>query len=159
MVSATRELPIAVRALHWLIIANFVSGLGYAAWMVFFVIRPEGVSGPLGDVAAWQQLDEQGRKHFAERILERFANAEATLVPPGPYDLAFDVHRCHFVELCEQLAKPELASLFCAADSAYFDDPAVPLEFHRPSTLAAGAGRCEFRFNLRSAPQGVGAKR
>ena len=111
------------------------------------------------DAGYWQQLDERGRKRFAERILERFGNAEAALVSPGPYDLAFDVHRCHFVELTERLARPELASLFCAADSAYFDDPAVPLEFHRPSTLAAGAGRCEFRFNLQSLPQGVEAKR
>lgn len=39
------------RALHWVIIANFVFEVGYAAYMVFVVIVPKGVSGPLGKVA------------------------------------------------------------------------------------------------------------
>ena len=36
--------------LHWLIIANFVVEMAYAAYMVFVVVAPEG-GGPLGDRA------------------------------------------------------------------------------------------------------------
>ena len=51
MSSTTRELPVFLRLLHWTIIANFVSGLGYAAYMVFFVVSPAGISGPLSAAA------------------------------------------------------------------------------------------------------------
>ncbi|RME86475.1 MAG: hypothetical protein D6785_03320, partial [Planctomycetota bacterium] len=33
--------------LHWLIILNFLVQILYSASMVFFVVRPEGVRGPL----------------------------------------------------------------------------------------------------------------
>ena len=45
------RLPLALRVLHWVVIANFVLEIGYASYMVFFVIVPEGVSGPLGKAA------------------------------------------------------------------------------------------------------------
>ena len=35
------------KILHWAIIANFVVQMFYAGYMVFVVVRPEGVSGPL----------------------------------------------------------------------------------------------------------------
>jgi hypothetical protein len=38
---------ILIRGLHWVIIANFALQMFYAGYMVFVVIRPEGVSGPL----------------------------------------------------------------------------------------------------------------
>lgn len=36
---------------HWAIIVNFALQIAYGSYMVFFVVRPEGVSGPLGAVA------------------------------------------------------------------------------------------------------------
>ncbi|MCO4762720.1 MAG: hypothetical protein KC502_14500 [Myxococcales bacterium] len=51
MASTTRDLPIILRLIHWTLIVNFITGLGYAAWMVFFVVRPEGISGPLSAAA------------------------------------------------------------------------------------------------------------
>ena len=35
------------KILHWGIIANFAVQMFYAGYMVFVVVRPEGVSGPL----------------------------------------------------------------------------------------------------------------
>ena len=35
------------KVLHWGIILNFVVQMFYAGYMVFVVVRPEGVSGPL----------------------------------------------------------------------------------------------------------------
>jgi len=40
----------ALYGLHWLIIANFVVEIVYAAYMVFVVVAPDG-GGPLGDRA------------------------------------------------------------------------------------------------------------
>lgn len=34
-------------ALHWVIIAHFAFQMAYSGYMVFVVLRPEGVSGPL----------------------------------------------------------------------------------------------------------------
>lgn len=35
------------RAIDLIILANLIAEVGYCAFMVFFVLRPEGVSGPL----------------------------------------------------------------------------------------------------------------
>ncbi len=40
-------LPGWLRVIHWVIIVNFVIEIAYAGYMVFVVLRPEGVSGPL----------------------------------------------------------------------------------------------------------------
>lgn len=40
-----------IRVLHWAIIVNFVFQIAYAAYMVFVVMRPEGVTGPLMEAA------------------------------------------------------------------------------------------------------------
>ncbi|TNE49443.1 MAG: hypothetical protein EP343_11360 [Deltaproteobacteria bacterium] len=39
------------RALHWAIILNLLFEVLYAGYMVFFVIVPKGISGPLGSAA------------------------------------------------------------------------------------------------------------
>lgn len=41
------KLPTLLRVAHWLLIGNFVLQIAYGTAMVFFVVRPEGVSGPL----------------------------------------------------------------------------------------------------------------
>lgn len=41
----------ALRLLHWAIILNFVAEMIYAGYIVFAVLRPEGVSGPLFEKA------------------------------------------------------------------------------------------------------------
>jgi len=49
--SASKNRLRLLRVLHWVIILNFVVQMGYAAYMVFVVFAPEGVSGPLYEVA------------------------------------------------------------------------------------------------------------
>lgn len=46
-----KKLPMPWLVLHWAIILNFVFQVGYAAYIVFFVTKPAGVTGPLGKVA------------------------------------------------------------------------------------------------------------
>ncbi|MBM66570.1 MAG: hypothetical protein CMH55_10085 [Myxococcales bacterium] len=102
------------------------------------------------DPAQWSQLDDGQRRRLAEASLKRFGNAEARLQAVSPQRLSFDVHHCYFVELCSAMNRPELASLFCAADRRFFggrDDVVLS----RESTLAEGADHCAFRFRL---PQG-----
>ena len=36
---------------HWVIIVNFAVQIAYGGFMVFFVVRPEGVTGPLWEAA------------------------------------------------------------------------------------------------------------
>ena len=47
-------LPRFLLAVHWLIIINFIGQIVYGGYMVFVVMRPEGVTGPLW--AAAQQI-------------------------------------------------------------------------------------------------------
>jgi len=49
---------ILIRTLHWIIIANFAVQMCYAAYMVFVVFAPEGVSGPLYEVAKSLPFEE-----------------------------------------------------------------------------------------------------
>lgn len=52
MNSATNELPVWLRAIHWFIVINFALQIFYGSYMTFFVVRPEGVSGPLWGAAS-----------------------------------------------------------------------------------------------------------
>lgn len=49
---ANAKLPTWLRVIHWVIVGNFLLQMGYAAYMVFFVVKPEGVSGALMGQAA-----------------------------------------------------------------------------------------------------------
>lgn len=98
--------------------------------------------------AAWRSYDDQAKESFARRVMARFLNAEAELVPDDRSEVAFDVTFCHFAHLTRRLERPELAPLFCRADSAYFSRPEAPVELRRAKTIAQGDDRCEFRFYL-----------
>lgn len=39
------------RGLHWVFILHLLLEIAYCAYMIFFVLRPEGISGPLGSSA------------------------------------------------------------------------------------------------------------
>ncbi len=43
-----KSLPIFLKFIHWGIILNFIFQVIYAAYMVFFVVKPLGQAGPLG---------------------------------------------------------------------------------------------------------------
>lgn len=102
----------------------------------------------------WETLDDEGRRELAGGMLDRFGNAEAELVEVSDGGLGFDVGRCHFVELTQRLGRPELASLFCAADSVAYGDRRLPIALEREHTLARGDPCCTFRFRFREPADG-----
>ena len=46
------RLPLPLRLLHYAIIANLAIEFAYASYMIFFVVRPPGLIGPLHAAAA-----------------------------------------------------------------------------------------------------------
>lgn len=100
----------------------------------------------LPERSSWDRMSEQSRQQLGETMLARFGNAEAHVVDSEGYPFAFDVSFCHFAHLTRQIGHPELAPLFCAADSVFFSRPAAPVRLERNSTLADGGVACTFRF-------------
>ena len=49
--SGIGQLPRWLWAIHWVIILNFLIQIGYGAYMVFVVIRPDHITGPLSNAA------------------------------------------------------------------------------------------------------------
>lgn len=97
--------------------------------------------------AQWRKLEQGARQNLAKTILARFGNARAQLTHIAADELAFRVDRCHFVELTRQAGRPELASLFCAADARLFGANAE-VQLQRTTTMAEGGDCCPFRFSL-----------
>lgn len=58
MIFYRRKIGLPLLALHWIIIINFVIQIFYASYMVFMVLRPKGVSGPLWG-AAMKLVEQQ----------------------------------------------------------------------------------------------------
>ena len=104
--------------------------------------------GPV-DVASYRGLDPSGRRAFAERIVERFFNAEARIEEVSAERFAVTVTRCSFPELCRAAGVEELAPLFCEGDFDYFNTPESRVVLTRQGTLAQGHDRCPFAFTLR----------
>ena len=102
---------------------------------------------PMPTAAAWRGAREADRDRYALTVVERFFNAEVQDVDASAEHFAFDVSRCRFVELCAALDRPDLAPLFCAADSVFFERPDAPLKLVRANTLATRGPRCDFRFH------------
>lgn len=46
-----------IRSIHWVIIINFAAQIIYGGYMVFIVMKPEGITGPLW--AAAQQMPHE----------------------------------------------------------------------------------------------------
>lgn len=103
----------------------------------------------LMDREAWSSLSQEDRTEWGVAVLKNFENAEAEIVQTDDTVFGFDVHRCHFADLSRQLGCIELAPLFCRADSLFFQDAGVPVEFSREETLADGGHRCAFRFQFK----------
>ncbi len=98
--------------------------------------------------AAWQAATPARRARYVAALGARLFNARTSPVAAGPAALAFDVTACRFVELCRAVGRPELAALFCEADARRFDAPDAPARLVRLGTIARGAPRCDFRFEL-----------
>lgn len=100
----------------------------------------------------WHAMSIGERNDFAHGVLERFENTEAKIVETPDHDFGFNVHFCHFADLCRRLDRMDLAPLFCTADSLYFGDPLVPIRLDRNELIAHGDPQCAFRFRIEESP-------
>ncbi len=106
----------------------------------------------LGDIDAQKEAAHPELESRLVQRVARFFNAEGTVAirdqpgSPRGTEVHYDVTSCRFVELCRAAGTPELTSLFCEVDGAYFDRPEAPLQLSRKKRLAAGDESCEFRF-------------
>ena len=69
--------------------------------------------------------------------------------------LHFTVNACRFVGLCQQLGHPELASLFCSVDDAFFGHDLEGVSLERETTIANGGHHCPFVFTLNETKGGT----
>lgn len=75
-VTMTKRLPRILRVIHWIILGNYLSNILYAAYQLFFVLKPPGgKAGPL-----WGQADDLAPDLMAAR---RGYAAEAWLSTAG----------------------------------------------------------------------------
>jgi len=100
----------------------------------------------------WRGAGMGDRERFAGQAARRFFNAEIGRVDHGDGFLEVDVKACRFVRLAREIGRPELAPLFCEADSVLFGRPGAPIRLEREGTIANGADRCDFRFVYEDAP-------
>lgn len=98
--------------------------------------------------AAWRAASPARRGRFLDALRARLFNTRTEAVAATDDALAFDVTACRFVELCRAVGRPELAALFCEADARRFAAADSPARLVRLGTLARGAPRCDFRFEL-----------
>lgn len=98
--------------------------------------------------SSWAAAVEGAREQVARRVFARLGNVPEATIRSGADWLEVDVNRCRFNELCRELGRPQLAPLFCAADTRFFEQPGSPVKLVRTGTMAGGASRCDFRFEL-----------
>ena len=64
--------------------------------------------------------------------------------------LEFNVTRCRYAELFQELGLPELGALFhCSRDFAMAEGLSADIELKRTQTIMQGASHCDFRFSRR----------
>jgi hypothetical protein len=86
---------------------------------------------------------------------ERLLRERLKQIPNATFSLRFEedtlhftVSACRFVQLCAQLSHPELTSLFCSVDDAFFGHDLAGVSLTRETTLATGGHSCPFVFSL-----------
>ena len=75
---------------------------------------------------------------------------EIETLQAGGERLEFNVTRCRYAELFQELGLPELGALFhCSRDFAMAEGFSGRIELKRTQTLMQGASHCDFRFSKR----------
>lgn len=98
---------------------------------------------------AWAASEPTARERLARRVFARLGNVAAADISTSDTGLSLDVRSCRFVSLLHRLGRPHLGTLFCKADSVFFDGTDAPVSLTRTTTLARGGPQCDFRFRLR----------
>jgi hypothetical protein len=71
-------------------------------------------------------------------------------LPAAEGKLEFNVTRCRYAELYQELGLPELGALFhCSRDFAMSEGFGGGIALERTQTLMQGASHCDFRFSRR----------
>jgi predicted ArsR family transcriptional regulator len=95
----------------------------------------------------------------AERTTNGVLRAGSLIVDVVEQDderFGFNVTRCKFVEMYEEMGARDLGPLLsCGRDFAYFEGLAPGLDFDRTQTRMQGAPFCDFRYAARSSPDSV----
>lgn len=73
---------------------------------------------------------------------------ESRVLPTGPNQLSFEIHRCLWKDACDQCGCPQLCAVFCRNDEISYGN-LERLDFQRTQTLAAGGSCCDFHFQSR----------
>lgn len=73
---------------------------------------------------------------------------EITWVERSPHRIAFDVTRCFTLDTLRGLDAAPVAPAYCAVDGAVNASLSPRLQWSRTGTLATGAPRCDFCFEL-----------
>lgn len=66
--------------------------------------------------------------------------------------IAFDIHRCFYLNVLTNYGAPELTALYCKGDDVMFDLLPSPVAWERTMTLGRGDALCDFRWT-RTVPQ------
>jgi hypothetical protein len=76
--------------------------------------------------------------------------------PPSGWDVswpregrkvvAFDIHRCFYLDVLTEYGAPELAPVYCRLDDLLYEGLWPGVRWQRTGTLARGDGCCDFRF-------------
>ena len=60
--------------------------------------------------------------------------------------IAFNVHRCFYVDTLRSYGAPELTPVYCGGDDVVFPALAPAITWERPMTLGRGHDHCDFRW-------------
>lgn len=110
--------------------------------------------GPL-EPTALAAMDEGARRRWIDARAAGFPNARPHFEEISARAVRFRIHHCRFVTLAHQVGQPELATLFCRADEAYFGKVERHVELVRPHTLARGGPDCPFELRFTDMVEGT----
>ncbi len=100
------------------------------------------------EVNAWRGAAPEARQGWARGLTGRFFNARVEDLRTDSDGIRFNITACRFATLVQDLGRPHLAPLFCAADSVYFERPGSPVQLQRQGTLGQGQSICDFHLAL-----------
>lgn len=99
---------------------------------------------PIDSMAALADRFQNGVLREGSLIVDVVENDEARF--------GFNVTRCKFVEMYEEMGARDLGFLLsCNRDFAMFEGMAPELDFDRTQTRMQGASHCDFRYKVRKA--------
>jgi hypothetical protein len=83
---------------------------------------------------------------------------EMEVVQDGEECVAFNVHRCFYLDALSSYGAPELTTVFCGGDDVVFPLLGPSITWERTMTLGRADDRCDFRW-CRGVPESVDTER